>query len=40
MTAFTHSRRISWINNIITAYEAEVDFANQQYRSVAYEWVS
>lgn len=35
---FTHSQKLSWMNNLILALETEFDPASQKIKSIAYEW--
>ncbi len=39
ISLFTHSQKLSWINNIILADEVEIDLDSQQFTVAAYEWI-
>lgn len=39
MSGFTNSQKLSWVNSMIVAFEAEIDSASQQYKLVGYEWI-
>jgi hypothetical protein len=38
VTGFTHSQKLSWMNNLIFALETEFDHNSQKTKSTAYEW--
>jgi hypothetical protein len=38
VSAFTNSQKLSWINNLIMALEAERDLVSHHSKTVAYEW--
>jgi hypothetical protein len=38
VTGFTHSQKLSWMNNLIMALESEFDPESQQFKITAYEW--
>jgi hypothetical protein len=38
MTGFTHSQKLSWMNNLIIALDLETDPPSQKFKATAYEW--
>ena len=38
LSGFTNSQKLSWMNSLIMALEAEFDPAAMQFRTTAYEW--
>ena len=38
MTGFTHSQKLSWMNNLIMALESVSDPSSQEFKGTGYEW--
>ncbi len=38
VTGFTHSQKLSWMNNLILALESEIDLESQKFKNTGYEW--
>jgi hypothetical protein len=38
MTGFTNSQKLSWMNNLIIAFDLETDSESQKFKATAYEW--
>jgi hypothetical protein len=38
VSGYTNSQKLSWLNNVIMALEAELDPMAQQFKTTAYEW--
>jgi hypothetical protein len=38
MTGFTHSQKLSWMNNLVIALDLETDPPSQKFKTTAYEW--
>jgi hypothetical protein len=39
LTGFTHSQKLSWMNNLIIALESETDPSSQKFKTTGYEWI-
>ena len=39
VTGFTHSQKLSWMNNLIIALESETDSSSQKFKTTGYEWI-
>jgi hypothetical protein len=39
VTGFTHSQKLSWMNNLIIALESETDSSSQKFKTIGYEWI-
>lgn len=38
VTGFSHSQKLSWMNNMIFVLESETDSQSQKFKNTAYEW--
>ncbi len=38
VTGFTHSQKLSWMNNLIIVLESETDPNSQKFKTTGYEW--
>jgi hypothetical protein len=38
VSGFTHSQKLSWMNNVVIVLDSQYDPAAQEYRGTAYEW--
>jgi hypothetical protein len=39
LTGFTHSQKLSWMNNLIIALESETDPSSQKFKTTGYDWI-